>query len=213
MFGRQLILAIVTGVILLTAVRAQSGRHKPSEPAKTTASDPPAEITKPDEKKTDTAPQIQMLVGIDKHEAFVNAPFNLYDAAIDSCSRRLTESGIVAVTTAGPDFDRASAVKAAKQEKTRYVVALRIGGENDGQLQPMSPDQLYLDYLVLEPETAKVKVSGRVSLVAYRAGVGGVGLPSKTTSVQSEYAMRQAATAVADRILARFDIKVRESSP
>src|SRR5262249_20616384 len=74
-------------------------------------------------------------------------------------------------------------------------------------------DELYVDYVIFEPVTAKVKQLGRAHQRIYQTGRGGISLPNKNSPIYSEYALRQAALEAADRILSAFDIKVDDKTP
>jgi hypothetical protein len=112
-------------------------------------------------------------------------------------------------------MNRGEAVHAAKQEKVRWVVNLDIRSiyGDTGKQVKNNQDELYVSYVVMEPETAKIKHSGQTRQHIYQNGRGGISLPSKNGGVYSEYSIKQAATEVADRILGNFDISVRETSP
>jgi len=156
-----------------------------------------------------------MLVGIDKHEVFATVPYYIFDTVLDNCIRRLGEADIVMPTSGGSDMSRGAAIKAAKQETVRYVVLLHVGSEfaDAGKQVKNGQDELYVEYTVFEPETAKVKASGRTHQLIYQTGRGGVSLPSKNSPIYSEYAIKQAAREAADQILERFDIKIRGEGP
>jgi hypothetical protein len=111
-------------------------------------------------------------------------------------------------------MNRGEAVRAAKQEKIRWVVNLEIKSiyGDTGKQVKNNQDELYLSYVVLEPETAKLKHSGQTRQHIYQNGRGGISLPTKN-GVYSEYSITQAATEAADRILANFDIAPREGLP
>jgi hypothetical protein len=103
-------------------------------------------------------------------------------------------------------------VKAAKEETTRWVVSLELRSfyaESGRQIKP-EQDELYVEFTVIEPVTGKVKRSGRTNHHIYQSGRGGVAFPPQKGPGYSEYSIKQAATEAADRILAGFDIKVRE---
>jgi hypothetical protein len=208
---RQMLLLIAIVLCSWTAAHAQSGRRGTGT---STTSAPSVSGPKTIEKKPETK-RIQMLVGIDKHEAFATVPLYLYDTVLDNCVRRLGEADIVLPTLAGSDMNRGAAIKAAKQETVRYVVLLHIGSEyaDAGKQVKNGQDELYVEYTVFEPETAKVKASGRTHQHIYQTGRGGVSLPSKSSPIYSEYAIKQAAREAADQILERFDIKIRSEFP
>src|SRR5438876_704045 len=71
-------------------------------------------------------------------------------------------------------------------------------------------DQLYVNYTIFEPETAKVRQSGRTHQSIYKTGRVGVSGPSKNSPLYSEYALKQSARETAERILEAFDIKLRD---
>ena len=208
---RKPLLLIAIALCSWTAADAQSGRRGTGS---STTSAPSVSGPKTVEKKPETK-RIQMLVGIDKNGAFATIPFYIYDTVLDNCVRRLGEADIVMPTSAGSDMNRGAAIKAAKQETVRYVVLLHIGSEyaDAGKQVKKGQDELYVEYTVFEPETAKVKASGRTHQHIYQTGRGGVSLPSKNSPIYSEYAIKEAAREAADRILERFDIKIRSEFP
>jgi hypothetical protein len=214
LFYRRAAIALLIFMFSATAVMAQSGRKKTSGSTTTTVA-PSVSGPKPVEKKPEAAKRIQLLVGIDKYQAFVTIPSYLYDTILDNCMRRLGEADIVMLTSAGSDFNRAAAIKAAKQETIRYVVLLNLGSEyaDAGKQVKNGQDSLYVDYVMFEPETGKIKTSGRAHQHIYQTGRGGINLPSKNSPIYSEYAIKQAAIEVADRILSAFDIKIRGEGP
>ena len=209
--------AITLSILALcaTAAIAQSGRKNTGSSTSTTTVTPSVSGPKPVEKKPEVSKRIQLLVGTDKHQAFANIPYYLYDTVLDNCIRRLGEADIVMPTSAGGDFDRAAAIKAAKQETVRYVVLLNLGSEyaDAGKQVKNGQDSLYVDFVMFEPETAKIKASGRAHQHIYQTGRGGINLPSKNSPVYSDYAIKQAAIEVANRILSAFDIKIRGEGP
>ncbi len=209
---RNLILLISIALSCLGAAQAQSGRR--STAGSTTAA-PSVSGPKTVEKKPTAAPKLQLLVGINRSTAFTTIPFYIYDTVLDNCIRRLGEAEIVLPMSAGNNVDRADAIKAAKQETVRWVVSLEVRSvyADSGKQVKKNADELYVDYTVIEPVTGKVKQSGRTHQTIYQTGRGGVSAPSKNSPLYSEYAIKQAAREAADRILAGFDIKVREDWP
>jgi len=210
----QLLLLISIALASLSVVRAQSGRRSTggSTSSTTTSTAPSTAGTKTAEKKPAAEPSLKLLVGINRAEAFTTTPFYVYDTVLDDCIRRLGEAEIVFAASGGNNMNRAEAVKAAKQETTRWVVALEVKSfyAESGQRIKPEQDELYVDFTVIEPETGKIKRSGRTQHHIYQNGRGGISLPSKNGPVYSEYSIKQAAIEAADRILAGFDIKVRE---
>lgn len=209
---KRLLLLIAIAIFSLTNAHAQSGRRSTGG---SPTSAPSVSGPKAVEKKPTAAPKLQLLVGINRGDAFATIPFYIYDTVLDNCIRRLGEAEIVLPTSAGNNMNRADAIKAAKQETIRWVVSLEVRSvyADSGKQVKNNADELYVDYTVIEPETGKIKRSGRTHQTIYQTGRGGVSSPSKNSPVYSEYAIKQAAREAADRILGGFDIKVREDWP
>src|SRR6266576_262061 len=206
----QILLLFGLGLAAIGAASAQSGRR--SGGSTTTTTTPSVSGPKTIDKKPVVQPKIQLLVGINSRTPTTTVPFYIFDTVLDNCIRRLGEAEIVFVTSAGNQLNRAAAIKAAKSETIRYVVVLDVGSDYvDPRNQAKNGlNELYVDYAVFEPETAKVRKSGRTHQRIYQTGRGGVSLPSKNSPVYSDYAVKQAAREAADRILEAFDIKVRD---
>src|SRR5213595_99535 len=103
---------ILTGFLLCTAsAMAQSGRRGKGG-STTTATTPSVSGPKATEKKADSAPKLQLLVGIDGREVFTNIPNYIFDTVLEDCVRRLGEAEIVFATSAGNNMNRAEARKA-----------------------------------------------------------------------------------------------------
>ena len=211
----KLFLALVILFASISALQAQSGRRSTGgSTTSTTSTTPSVAGPKTIEKKPAPAPKVQLLVGIDHQNVFNNVPYYIYDTVLDDCIRRLGEAEIVFANSGG-NMNRAEATRAAKQEKIRWVVNLEIRSiyTDSSRQVKNNQDELYVSYVVIEPETAKVKHSGQTRQHIYQNGRGGISMPSKNGGVYSEYSIKQAAIEVADRILGEFDISVRERSP
>jgi len=211
----KLFLAMVILFASITALQAQSGRRSTGgSTTSTTSTTPSVAGPKTIEKKPAPAPKVQLLVGIDRQNVFNNVPYYIYDTVLDDCIRRLGEAEIVFANSGG-NMNRAEATRAAKQEKVRWVINLEIRSiyTDSSRQVKNNQDELYVSYVVIEPETAKVKHSGQTRQHIYQNGRGGISMPSKNGGVYSEYSIKQAAIEVADRILGEFDISVRERSP
>lgn len=215
MLRRQQFLLLISLVLLtLTVAHAQSGRRSTpgSTTTTTTATAPPG--AKPVEKKPTSDTRVQLLVGIYRAGAFTTTPYYVYDTVLEDCIRRLSAAEIVFVNSGGNNMNTSEAVKAAKQETTRWVVSLEIQSfyaESGRQIKP-EQDELFIEYTVIEPVTGKIKRSGRTQKHIYQNGGGGIYRPSKNGPGYSEYSIKQAAVEAADKILAGFDIKVRDSA-
>ena len=206
-----LLMLAATGVL-----SAQSGRKSngSSSPTTTTTTTPSVAGPKTTEKKPAAAPKLQLLVGVDRQAVFTSVPYYVFDTVLDNVIRRLGEAEIVFATSGG-NMNRADAVKAAKREKERWVVVLEIRSiyADSGQQVKNNQDELAVDFTTIEPETGKIKRSGQTHNHIYQNGRGGISLPSKNGAVYSDYSIKQAAIEAADRILAGFDITVRQGTP
>jgi hypothetical protein len=201
-----------------SAVSAQSGRKSPngSSPTTTTTTTPSVSGPKITEKKTTAEPKVRLLVGTDRHDIFNSVPLYVYDTVLDRVVRRLGEAEIVFATSGGT-MNRADAIRDAKQETTRWVVLLEIRdlyADAGQQVKNTDQNELVVEFVVIEPGTGKIKRSGKAQKLIYANGRSSIPLPSKKTgAAYSDYSMNQVATEVADRILAGFDITVRQSTP
>lgn len=208
---RQALLLIAISFACAAVISAQSGRR--STGGTTTSTAPSVSGPKAVEKKPPPAARLQLLVGIDNRDAMSNIPYYVTDTVIDNCVRRLGDAADVMVTSAGRGMNRGEAIKRAKEETVRYVIWLQIGSElaDAGRQQKKNElDELYVSYTILEPGTAKFKQSGRSHHQIYQTGRGGVSAPTKNSPLFSEYALKQAARETAERVLAAFDIKLRD---
>lgn len=212
----RLLLSIAILIAAAGTVFAQSGRRSTggSTSSTSTTTAPSVSGSKTTEQKPAPTPKLQLLVGIDRQDAFGTIPYYLYDTVLDIVVRRLGDVEIVFANSGGK-MNRGEAVRAAKQEKIRWVVNLEIKSiyGDTGKQVKNNQDELYLSYVVLEPETAKLKHSGQTRQHIYQNGRGGISLPTKNGAVYSEYSITQAATEAADRILANFDIAPRGGLP
>ena len=211
---QRILFLLLIALTSFSLAPAQSGRRSTTTSTTngTTTTTTSTSGTKPAEKKPATAPSLQLLVGMNRADAFTTTPYYVYDTVLETCIRRLGEAEIVFATAGGNSMSRAEAVKAAKQETTRWVVSLELRSfyaESGRQIKP-EQDELYIDYTVIEPVTGKIKRSGRTQKHIYQNGRGGVTFPPQKGPGYSEYSIKQAATEAADRILSGFDIKVRE---
>jgi hypothetical protein len=128
--------------------------------------------------------------------------------------RRLSQPAGVKVTAGPRTLTRGDAAKAAKAETTRYVVWLQVGNSvaDTGRAANGSADEYYVNFMLLEPGTAKIKQSGHVLAGGRRVGNVGVGLPpaSSGSPLYLEYIIKDEARQAAERILSALGIKDTE---
>lgn len=211
--GRRFLFSFAALVVFATAVSAQSGRRsssKPSSPPPSTPSEStPTNPTEPAPKK---APEIQLLVGIDDPSPLSGVPRYFADTVLDVCVRRLSQPASVKVTAGPRTLTRADAVRAAKAETARYVGWLEVGNSTSdaGRQASGNSDEYYVNFMLLEPGSAKVKQTGHVMGGGRRVGNVGVGVPSSRSMLYLEQVIRDAARQTAERILSALGIKDTE---
>jgi hypothetical protein len=210
---QRILFLLLIAFVSFSLAPAQSGRRSTTKPGpSTTTTEPSVASPKAVEKKPAATFSLQLLVGMDRSGAFTPTPFYVYDTVLAECIRRLGEANTVFATPGGNNMNRAEAVKAAKEETTRWVVSLELRSfyaESGRQIKP-EQDELYVEYTVIEPVTGKIKRSGRTQRHIYQSGHGGATFPPQRGTGYSEYSIKQAAIEAADRILGGFDIKIRE---
>jgi hypothetical protein len=207
----SLLLALIA-LLSVSFVNAQSGRRKTGGSTTTTTTTPSVDGPKTVEKKPAVEPQVQLRVGMNRTGAFTPTPFYIYDTVLDVCIRRLSQAEIVFAAAVGTNMTQSQAVKIAKEETTRWVVSLEVRSFYTDSGRQVNPDQdeLYVSYTVIEPVTGKIKRSGRTRQHIYQNKRGSISLPTGNGPGYSEYSIREAGQEAADKILAGFDIKVRE---
>lgn len=212
-FVRKLLFVVATIVGCAAVAVAQSGRRSASKPSTPPPVSTPTESSpsNPTESTSKKAAPIQVLVGIEDPSSLAGVPRYFADTALDVCAHRLSEPSGVSVTAGPRTLTRGDAVKAAKVETARYVVWLQVGNSSaDASRQASgSPDNFYVNFILFEPATAKVKQSGQVT-AGRKAGKVGVGVPSSRNTVYLEQVIRDEARQAAERILSALGIKDTE---
>lgn len=191
---------------------AQSGRR-----AKQSATPPPP-VQAPAESEAETpvkpAPQPEAkglpLIVIADEGSSMSVPFGSSRLVLDGFVARLRKSSAFEYRVE-KQMGRKEARDRAKEQTESHVVWLQFG--SDGMSARSNASDLYVEYIVFMPETAKSKSSGRVYLRNYRrnVGVGGVGLPLPPSGNRTglEYALQQAGADAAERVMAAFDVTAR----
>lgn len=203
-------IGFIVSFALISAATAmgQSGRRvRKSAPAPVSAPEPTLSPANPAQKEK---PALTFIVGMDRYNGFSNIPLYFYDSVLRSCAERLDDATAVKVEVAQGEMNRGQAVTRARAEKEDCVVWLQL------KVDSMSADpgivnnlnQLYLEYWVFAPTTAKLVTSGRTYQQGYRKGgvVVGPSGSGRSNTTYSEYLLKQAAREAAERILAHFQI-------
>lgn len=206
----------VVAVFALTAlwagpVGAQSGRRAPrssSAPAPPTPT-PQAPVEKKPAAETRAA--LSFIVGIDRVASFTNIPMYLYDSVLRACGERLDDSPSVKVDIANREMNRGEAVKRAKAEADSHIVWIQLRFDNARGLGDEDLSEVYIDYWVFAPTTAKMITNGRSYQQAYRGG-GVIVMPrpgGRASLPYTEQLLKQAARDAAARILSAMDLPGR----
>jgi len=177
---------------------AQSGRRVP----KSKSAPPPEPQSVPAETKPAEKPRpaLSFIIGIYRDSGFGNIPLYFSDSVLRACADRLDDYPSVEVDVAHRDVNRGEAVKRAKAEKEAYVVWMQLRADSMNANRGSNLSEVFIEYVVFTPTTAKVATSGRTYQQAFRSG-GVIGLP-RTSDATSEYSLKQAAREAAERILA-----------
>lgn len=213
--GRRLLFVVAALIAFVSATAGQSGRRgasKPSVSPPATSTPSESSSTNPTESAAKKAPEIQLLVGIDDPSPISGIPRYFADTVLDACVRRLSQPAGVKVTAGPRTLTRGDAIKAAKAETARFVVWLQVGNlsSDAGRQASGNSDEYYVNFMLLEPMTAKSKQSGRVLSGNRRVGNVGVGVPSSRSVLYVEQAMKEAGRQAAERILSALGIKDTE---
>ena len=198
--------AIVFALGCAATAAAQSGRKAPkSTPAPAAAPLPePTPATVPASERP--KPVLQFVIGIERFDSFSSVSIASYNAALRSCANQLDEPPSVSVETVESSLSRGEATNRAKAEKKAYVVWLRIREDNMSSGPTGTPNNVYIEYMVLAPITAKVVSSG--SAYPRRRGI----LPgSRTSSIYGDREIIEAAQAVANKILSAMHMHIPRS--
>jgi hypothetical protein len=206
----------VIAVFLLIAiwvgpVAAQSGRRAPkSSPAPAPTPTPQAT---PVEKKpaAETRAPLSFVVGIDREAGFAMIPMYFYDSVLRACAERLDDSPSVKITVANREMNRGEAVKRAKAETESHIVWMQLKFDNGRGIGEGDLREVYLDYSVFAPTTAKIVTTGRSYQQMYRGG-GVIVMPRPSGRGSEPYVeqmLKQAARDAAERILSAMDLPGR----
>src|SRR6185369_65110 len=157
----QSVLSLALLLIACVSVEAHSGLRGAGKSTTTTV--PSVSGAKEVEAKPQTATRLQLIVGIDTANPTTTIPYYLADTVLDECIRRLGEASDVVVRPAGQHLTRGEAAKLAKSDKDRYVVWLELGNDLAGTSSQNrnGPNELWVNYVILEPGTAKTKQAGK----------------------------------------------------
>lgn len=201
---------------------AQSGRSRRVGDSPSQDSTPPARAEPP---RTQTAakplvPQLSFLIVKTDPSPSANIPsvgaIGFARIVAEGCAERLRKSPLLEVK-AGGDMNRKEAIERAKTESETYVVWMelkldKIGGRSSdpdiGSNGVIDFDNLYVNYVVYTPGTAKIKTQGSVMQNANQVGNSRIGIriPRRGGRMPVQYALEQAGHDAANRIMEAFQI-------
>jgi hypothetical protein len=179
---------------------AQSGRRAPkSTPAASTPEPTPTPVAASEQPK----PVLQIVVGIERYDSFSSISIGTYNDVLRSCAQRLDEPPSVSVERVERPMSRGEAVNRAKAEKNAYVVFLRVREDEMSNNMTGTPNNVYIEYVVFAPTTAKVVSTG--SAYPRRRGI----IPSsRTPGINGDREVIEAARTVANKILSALQMHI-----
>ena len=198
--------------LLSVTANAQSGRRSTAKTVTVPTVSGPKPVEKPPEppaKDTRTS----LVVTAEEQDMFSRIPYYLVGMVRDTCGDSLRKSPLLKVTIGATTMTSSEAVKRAKEEKEAYVVWLQLGSDyiDSGRTSTTeTPESLYIRFTIFTPVTAKIKASGRTyyNVTRNRGSVLGRIPGSRSTSVYSEYSLKQAALEAAERILSALKLNL-----
>ncbi len=196
--------AIIFGLSCFSTATAQSGRRV-AKPRTVVPTIPEPEPT-PTPAKQSSQPALRFILGLGQVDSFSGVSLNATSGVRRSCAQRLGEPEGIKVDATHREMTRSDAIKLAKAEKDSYVVWLQIREDTMGARQSGTANNLYIEYTVFAPVTAKVHTSGSTYP---RNRNRNVILDRRTSDIEGDYYLNQAARDAADRILAKFSVRVR----
>jgi hypothetical protein len=209
--SRTFSVSIVLTLVAMCAlgIAAQSGRRARKPEAAVPV--PTPEATQAPTPADKPAPTFTFIVGMERFGDFSRISLNTYSGVLRSCADRLADSNVVKAETVSREISRADAIRQAKAEKEAYVVWLQLRANNSSGRATVydDPNNVYVQYTVFAPTTAKQVTSGNTFPEAYRNSR--VRVPTSTSN--GDYYLNQAARGAAERILDHFDLDLPSTLP
>lgn len=203
------ILCAALAALCTLGVMAQSGRRvRKSAPAPVPTPEATPTPTIPSEKQK---PAFTFIVGLDRYGEFSRISLNAYSGVLRSCAGRLGDSRSVQAEVSPNDMTRSDAVLKAKEVKEVYIVWLQLRPNTfTGQTGVYDdPNNVYIEYSVFAPTTAKLATSGNIYPEAYK----NKRIRVPTSSTEGDYYLNQAARGAAERILDHFHLHFPNTRP
>ena len=183
---------------------AQSGRRVTKSTPVAVATPEPTPSPRPAAEKP--KPAINFIIGMGRYDGFRQIPLYAYAGVLGSFEDRLEDDKSVRVVTTQRDMSRSDAINRAKSEKEAYVVWIQLRPETMADDDNADLSNLYVEYAVYAPVTAKLATQGKTYPPVRRNK--SIILP-KGGSVYGDDLLNQAAREAAERILAALKIPGR----
>jgi len=152
---------------------------------------------------------------MDRRDTFAGFPISYYDAALIGCADSLKHGSSAMVDVAQQEMSRSDAIKKAKDEKTTYVILLRVANQSMSSTTNPNYGDLAVEYTVFAPTTGKVATTGRTYQGSTRKGpiVVGPTIPGSNNTVLGEDSMKRAGEDAGDRILSALHLSFPTTPP
>ena len=197
---RNLVIGVLCLLFIAVSVQAQSGRRQVKPPPAAAPVPTPTPEPSPEAKKKEEV-ELVFLVASERNSMYTNIPLYYYEVARRACGDRLRTRSTADVDVAERDMTRGEAIEKAKSAKKTYVVLLSLTFDNMSN----NHEDVQLDFLLLEPMTAKVVLTGRAYLNSNRKSPVIIN-PGRVSGLYREQLLRDAGQEVADRILRKMKI-------
>ncbi|HXC69057.1 MAG TPA: hypothetical protein VN644_03745 [Pyrinomonadaceae bacterium] len=197
---RNLVIGVLCLLFIAVSVQAQSGRRQVKPPPAAAPVPTPTPEPSPEAKQKEEA-ELVFLVASERNSMYTNIPLYYYEVARRACGDRLRTRSTADVDVAERDMTRGEAIEKAKSAKKTYVVLLSLTFDNMSN----NHEDVQLDFLLLEPMTAKVVLTGRAYLNSNRKSPVIIN-PGRVSGLYREQLLRDAGQEVADRILRKMKI-------
>jgi len=197
---RNLVIGVLCLLFIAVPVQAQSGRRQVKPPPAAAPVPTPTPEPSPEAKKKEEA-ELVFLVASERNSMYTNIPLYYYEVARRACGDRLRTRSTADVDVAERDMTRGEAIEKAKSAKKTYVVLLSLTFDNMSN----NHEDVQLDFLLLEPMTGKVVLTGRAYLNSNRKSPVIIN-PGRVSGLYREQLLRDAGQEVADRILRKMKI-------
>lgn len=194
--------AIFVSLSCLSNTLGQSGRRAPKSKTVNAPIPEPDPTPSPSPSRQSSQPAIKFILGLDQYDSFSSVSLSVISGIKRNCAQRMGERAWVKVTVTPSTMLRSDAIKLAKAQKDTYVVWLRVREDTMGARRSGDPNNVFIEYAVFVPETAKIMTSGST----YPPGRNTVILERRGPELEGDYYLNRAARETADKILSKFNL-------